>query len=160
MPKKATQVRKVEQKSFVNIYKEFILQVAQLGYHYVMVMYNDNSGTYYSSGAKYQEIEQYLKKYMKLGAINTGGEKPKAYLRKWEKQIAKQQEGKLWLIYVDNTDIYKGQNMLYLVDEAEMITKKNAVRPILISNGYEVLGVTPLLTKLIRELVNNPNNFT
>ena len=50
--------------------------------------------------------------------------------------------------------------MLYLVDEAEMITKKNAVRPILISNGYEVLGVTPLLTKLIRELVNNPNNFT
>ena len=155
MPKKATQVRKVEQKSFGNIYKEFILQVARHSYHNVMVLYNDNSGAYYSSGAKYQDIEQCLKKYMKLGAINTGGEKPKAYLRKWEKQIAKQQEGKLWLIYVDNTDIYKGQNMLYLIDKAEMITKRDAVRPILIANGYEVLGVSPLLTKLIRDLMNS-----
>ena len=155
MPKKATQVRKVEQKSFVNIYKEFILQVAQFGYHNVMVLYNDKSETSWSSGAKYQDIEQYLKKYMKLGAINTGGEKPKAYLRKWEKQIAKQQEGKLWLIYVDNTDIYKGQNMLYLIDKAEMITKRDAVRPIMIANGYEVLGVSPLLTKLIRDLMNS-----
>jgi hypothetical protein len=155
MPKKATQVRKVEQKSFVNIYKEFILQVAQRSYHNVMVLYNDNSGTYYSSGAKYQDIEQYLKKYMKLGAINTGGEKPKAYLRKWEKQIAKQQEGKLWLIYVDNTDIYKGQNMLYRIDEVEMKTRRDAVRPILIENGYEVFGVSPLLTKFIKSLMNS-----
>lgn len=155
MPKKATQVRKVEQYSFVSIYKEFILQVAQFGYHNVMVLYNDKSETSWSSGAKYQDIEQYLKKYMKLGAINTGGEKPKAYLRKWEKQIAKQQEGKLWLIYVDNTDIYKGQNMLYLIDKAEMITKRDAVRPIMIANGYEVLGVSPLLTKLIRDLMNS-----
>ncbi len=148
--KKATEVRRVEQKPYENIYKEFVIQVARNSYHNINVLYNDMSGTYYSTGEKYQDIEKYLLKYMKIGAINTAGVKPKAYLRKWEKMINKKhEEDKVWLIYIDNTKQYKGQNMLYRVGVEELRKKRDCVREILIENGFIEENPLKILLKML-----------
>jgi len=101
-----------------DIYKLFITQGILYSYNNYNIIYNTTEGLFYSSGKNFVDILPYFIKYMKKGDVNTGGQPPKKYIEKINKD-SKLQDGKIWLIYVDSRPNHRGQNNLISIDETK-----------------------------------------
>jgi len=105
-----------------DIWNLFASQAVVHSYHNYNIIYNTTEGCYYSSGETFIDILKYLIKYIKMGVVNTAGEPPQKYIKKFQEKSTLQ-DGKIWLIYVDGRPNYKGQNHLIRVSEVDLKNK-------------------------------------
>jgi hypothetical protein len=131
-----------------DIYKLFATQAHAYSYHNYNMLYHTTEGCFYSTGENFVDILPYFIKYMKKGDVNTGGEPPKKYIERFNRN-SKPQVGKIWFIYVDGRPNHKGQNRLYRVDETDFKKQLKSLK------GCEQLQLLALIARMMNADILN-----